>query len=247
MTPGPIDAGDLRSGQNRLVRAVNAQQRRLVRVYDTWAAGVKRDMDAALKRWASPAQLKLILAGRLPELEAALLDTTHQGIQTAEKLVVGRATPTPRVLSVRGQHLLKNDMLVTSALVPFIGERLTAALTGAVIVDSRAVLGALVAQRSYPAQYAGGFWAMIFETKQAQGLDLDEEQKRLGLPPVKVRWVLDPSAEHCQASPGRYGCPEIAGEYPSWGALPTVPAGEVTCAVNCGCVVEVWRDGRWQR
>ena len=243
----PVDAGDLRSGQNRLVRAVNAQQHRLVRAYDTWAAGVKRDMDAALKRWATPGQLKLILENHLPELEAVMLDATHQGIQTVERLVVGRAKPSPRVLAARDAHLLKNDGLVSTALVPFIGERLAAALVGPGILDSRAVLGALAAQRAYPAQYAGGFWAMVFETKQAQGLDLDEEQRRLGLPPVKVRWVLDPQAEHCQASPGFYGCPDIAGEYPSWGNLPTVPAGQVTCRGNDRCWIEVWRDGRWQR
>ncbi len=247
MTPGPLDVGDLRSGQIRLVRATNAQQRRLVRAYDTWAAGVKRDLDAAMKRWASPGQLKIILEGHLPALEAALLDTTHAGIQTAEKLVVGRAQPTPRVLSTRGQHLLKNDELVKTALVPFIGERLTAALTGAVALDSRAVVQALIAQRSYPAQYAGGFWAMVFETKQAQGLDLDEEQKRLGLPPVRVKWQLDPLAEHCEAGGGRYGCPDLAGEYDSWGDLPTVPAANVRCAGNCRCEILVWRDGRWQR
>ena len=241
-----VEVGDLRSGQNRLVRATNAQQKKLVRAYDTWAAGVKRDMDAALKRWARPVQLKAILDSHLPELEAAMLDTTHQGVQTAEKVVIGRGQPSPRVLAARNLHLRKNDELVTAALVPFIGARLVAALTGPGVVDSRAVAGALAAQRAYPAQYAGGFWAMIFETKRAQGLDVDEEQRRLGLPPVKVKWRLDPQAEHCQASPSFYGCPDLAGEYESWGHLPTVPAGEVTCRGLCRCWIEVWRDGRWQ-
>ncbi len=243
----PLDAGDLRSGQSRLGRAVNAQQLRLVRAYDTWAAGLKRDWDTALKRWASPAQLRLILEGHLPELEAAMLDTTHRGIQTAEKLAIGRLPPSSRVVAAREDHLRKNDELVATALMPFIGERLAAALTGAGAVDSRAVVQALTAQRSFPAQYAGGFWAMVFETKQAAGQDEDEGRKAQGLPPVPVRWVLDPLAEHCQASPGFYGCPDLAGEYPSWGDLPTVPAGQVTCRGNDRCWIEVWRDGRWQQ
>ena len=243
---GSVDVGDLRSGQNRLVRAVNAQQRRLVRAYDAWAAGVMREI-VALSGWVSAAEAKLIIERRLPELEAAMLDTTHQGVQTAERLVIGRIQPTPRVLAIRDSHLARNDELVSTALVPFIGERLTAALTGAAALDSRGVLEALTAQRSFPAQYAGGFWAMVFETKQAAGLDEDQARQQEGLPPVKVRWVLDPNAEHCQPSSGFYGCPELAREYPTWGDLPTVPAGTVTCRGNCRCAIEVGRDGRWQR
>lgn len=66
--------------------------------------------------------------------------------------------------------------------------------------------------------------------------------------PRKVRWILDPAAEHCQDSAHGFGCIGLEGEYASWDALPTVPAGEVTCLGNCRCNIEAQNDdGSWER
>ncbi len=242
----PIDAGDLRGGANRLVRATNAEQRRLARVYDRWAAGLQREILSALAHLAQPQQLEAILNRHLPDLEAKLISITHDGVKAAEKLAIGRDKPSPRVLAARNRHLSAADEKITSALMPFVAERLKAALVGP-FLEAGDVAKALKAQRAYPTQYAGNFWSMIFEAKRAKGQDGDDALRRQGQPPARVRWVLDPQAEHCQASPGFYGCPDLAGEYESWDALPTVPGGQVTCRLNDRCWIEVWRNGRWER
>jgi hypothetical protein len=102
--------------------------------------------------------------------------------------------------------------------------------------------------RAMPATYSGGYWVAIFEVQKGLGRVREDERAAQGLPPEPVRWDLDPNAEHCEPSPGYYGCPELAGEYPAgWSSLKTVPAGMVTCRGNCRCHVKVFRDGQWQR
>ena len=88
---------------------------------------------------------------------------------------------------------------------------------------------------------------MIFETQKALGTEKEHELALEGLAPERIRWVLDPNADHCEDSAGHYGCPGLAGEYDSWNDLPTVPAGQVTCRGNCRCHLEVFRDGDWRR
>ena len=243
----PLDAGDLRTKPGRWERATNAEQKRLVRLYDEWAADLKRELLAADALAASPGQLNLILEKRLPELEAAMLAETHRGILKAEAVALRGGEVSPRVLAARAERIRLNDETVVDGFMPFIGGRLQEQLAAGVVSQPKLLTAGLVAQRSFPAQMSGGFWVMIFETLKAKGQDENDELRRQGLPPVKVRWVLDPLAEHCIASEGRYGCPDLAGVYLEWDALPTVPGGQVTCRLNCRCLIEVWRNGQWER
>lgn len=238
---------DLREGSDRWTRATNAEQRHLVRVYDEWAAQLKRDLLASDRIAASLAQQTLILEKELPDLEAAMLEASHRGVLTAEKVALRGDDVTPRVLAVRQERLRLNDELITERFVPYIGEQLGKQLAAGVVAKPKLLAAGLAAQRSFPAQMSGNFWTMIFETLKAKGQDENEELRKQGLPPVKVRWLLDPLAEHCEPSTGYYGCPELAGEYPEWDAMPTVPGGQVTCRVNCRCTVEVWHNGQWER
>lgn len=243
----PIDAGDLRTKPGRWERSTNTQQRALVMAYDRWAAQLRRDLLAAKSIALSLTQQELILDRALPGLEMALLETTHRGILAAEKVALRGEPPSARVLLVETERLKQNDDLVQAKLIPFLGERLKGQLAAGMVADPKLLTAGLAAQRSFPAQLSGNSWVMIFETLKAKGQDENAERSKQGLPPVKVRWVLDPLAEHCQPSSGYYGCPELAGEYPEWDAMPTVPGGQVTCRLNCRCLVEVWQNGKWER
>ena len=76
---------------------------------------------------------------------------------------------------------------------------------------------------------------------------MDKEREEAGKKPRRVRWVLDPAAEHCKKSEFHYGCPELAGEYESWDHMPTVPAGDVSCLGNCRCHIDVKTESGWER
>lgn len=243
----PFDAGDLRTKPGRWERATNAQQRLLVKAYDQWAAQLQRDLQRASQLWTPQAGLELIVDKALPALENAMLEATHKGIQTAEKIGLNGTLPSPRVLTNRQEHITKNDKLVSENLVPFIGQRIKEQLATGIVSEPKLLTAGLAVQRLSAASYAGGFWAMIFETKKAKGQDEAKDLIKQGLPPRRVRWVLDPSAEHCKASSGYYGCPELAGVYDSWDALPTVPAGMVTCRGSCRCLLEIEVNGQWRR
>jgi len=115
------------------------------------------------------------------------------------------------------------------------------------VINQKALSGVGDAIKPGLAQGAGESWVLIFKTQQTLGRAREGGRRAQGLPPETIRWVLDPRAAHCAASSGYHGCPDLAGEYDSWDALPTVPAAQVTCRGNCRCHLEVMRDGQWQR
>ena len=251
-----IGSGDWETGTNR-------QQRKLVRVYDEWAAGVKRELARQAKNGATIPELQSYIDQQIPKLEERLVEIQTKGIQSAVKSAAGSRAELPAVLGMTDQQIRENVTLIRNNLVPKIHEKLTLALatavpaigigiTGLAVDQQRAVAlavkNATVAGRSMPAQYAGGYWVAIFETEKTLGGVREDERAAEGLPPEPVRWDLDPRAVHCKPSPGFYGCAELAGEYPGgWRTLPTVPAGQVTCRGNCRCRISVFRNGEWRR
>jgi hypothetical protein len=124
---------------------------------------------------------------------------------------------------------------VAESLVPNIEAHLLPAVVAGFALSDEALRASFEPGRSMAAQYAGGAWVAIFKVQQAQGGQRELERISAGQAIEPVRWVLDPSAEHCaHGADGFYGCPEIAGIYPGgWNTLPTVPAGRVSCRGNC--------------
>ena len=249
-----------RIGSGDWEQQTNRQQRKLVRIYDQWAAGVKREIAARAKRGATIPELQAYLDQQIPKLEERLVEIQTKGIQNAVKTAAGSRAELPAVLGMTEGQIRENVLLIKNNLVPKLHETLTLALATAVgltigglaIEQQRAVAlaikNATAASRAAPAQYAGGYWVAIFETEKTLGGIREDERAAEGLPPEPVRWDLDPRAVHCKPSPGFYGCAELAGEYPGgWRTLPTVPAGQVTCRGNCRCRVSVFRDGEWRR
>jgi len=251
-----IGSGDYETKTNR-------QQRKLVAVFDKWSAALKRELAALTKRGATSDELQTYLDAQIPKLESRLIEIQSAGIKSAAKTAAGSRYEVPAVLAKTDQQIRDNVALIQRNLVPRIHEKLTLALAlavplavggiGGLAVEQQkavalAIKNATLAGRSMPAQYAGGYWVAIFETEKTLGSVREAERADQGLDPEPVRWDLDPRAVHCKASPGFYGCPDLAGEYKGgWSTLPTVPAGQVTCRGNCRCRISVFRDGQWRR
>ena len=239
----PVDLEDRRL-PGKWEEATNQQQKRLVKAYDTWGVAVRRDINAAIKRGATKTELERIANSHLAELETKLLEIANSGVQRAAIISAGKRVSLPAITKRIETAMAQNATLIRESLVPALGQRIAANLTGG--LDRQAVKAAFDGLRGLPAQYAGGYWTMIFEVQSDLGLMREAERKEQGLPPERMRWVLDPRAAHCKTSE-LYGCPDLAGEYASWEELPTVPAGQVSCRGNCRCHLETLVDGKWRR
>lgn len=239
---------DLRTGSAPYERATNAHQRRLVAAYDRWASVARVRVRQALERGVPPSQLPGIMSALMSTLESELIDLGRRGILSAARTSVGRRSTQDSRTSGFIQNLVgENTFLIQSQLVPNIRESIIRSIQNAwpVVPGSLPDLVRTVfdAQRSKVAQYGGGAWVAIFEVQRQVGrqTELDSGERQ------RVRWNLHPLADHCSASPGKFGCPDLARIYDSWNDLPTVPAGEVTCRGNCRCWLEVEIEGQWQR
>ena len=216
-------------------RGANAQQQRLVETYDVWATFVYQQMAALVQQGGKQGDLESLLERSLPQLELSLSSVIEQGTISATNRVLKETgiSPTPGVLSIQTRSILEGTQMVRTALVPHIRESLLLDIRRGVASDLNTLWQSFVALRNRIAQYAGGYWVMIFEVEKELGRGKERELARQGLLPEPVRWVLDPEAEHCESSAGFYGCLDLAGEYPGgWDTLPTVPAGQVTCRGN---------------
>lgn len=250
-----------RIGSGTFEEKTNRQQRKLVRIFDQWAAGLKREIASRAKRGATLPELQTYVDKQIPTLEQRLVDVMNAGTQSALKTAAGSRSELPAMVELAERKMKENLEMVRENLVPRVHEKLSLALAAAVpalvigglaVTQQRAVAlaikNATAASRAAPAQYAGGYWVMIFETEKTLGGERENERRKEGLPPEPVRWDLDPRAVHCKPSPGFYGCPELAGVYKGgWSELKTVPAGQVTCRGNCRCNITVYRDGQWKR
>lgn len=250
-----------RIGSGTYEEKTNRQQRKLVRIFDQWAAALKRDIASRASNGATLPELSAYLDTQIPKLETRLVEIMNAGTDSAVKTAAGSRAELPAILALAERQKEENLAMVRDNLVPKVHEKLSLGLAAAVpamvvgglaVQQQRAVAlaikNATLASRNAPAQYAGGYWVMLFETEKTLGGIREDERAAQGLDPEPVKWNLDPRAVHCKPSPGFYGCPQLAGEYPGgWRTLPTVPAGQVTCRGNCRCNITVFRDGEWRR
>lgn len=239
-----------RTGRTPLTTAVNAYQLALVAAYDRWGVETARALERARTAGGSPDKLVVVLDARMGDLAEAMVAEGRKGIMSGARAALKGRELTPDVLSAVGVRVREHEDFVRTSLIPDVRERVAADLLAGVAEDKRALAASLERLRYRPAQYAGGAWVMGFDALRIDGAAEDKQRAQQGQAPVRVRWVLDPSAEHCQPSEGRFGCPELAREYPGgWAQLPTIPAGDVTCIGNCRCHIE-WLDPdtkQWER
>jgi hypothetical protein len=233
---------DLRQGSGGYERVTNTYQRRLLRDYDAWSVETRRFLLQSVDRGMTPGQVQRMLLSRMPRLSLGLEESGRNVMSAAARVAVGRekARTSAIVQRVIRELIAQHIAAVQSQLVPGIAEQLQRNMGRESQLDRRNLKQIFDNQRYRVSNYAGGAWHAIFETQRQVGMEEDEQRR--------VRWVLDDRAEHCLVSPGFFGCPELAGEYESWNAMPTVPAGQTTCRGNCRCRIEVMDDnGNWQR
>lgn len=237
-----------RPGGGSYEEMTNRQQRALVRVYDSWAAKVRKELRQAADAGASILEQGAILEKHLPLLELALEEETRKGVLRAARVAAGSRVDSPVVQRIVQSEVRKIGEAVRTALIPNIADKLFPAIAAGNAFIAAQLLTDFNAVRVLPAQYAGGAWVAIFEVNKGLGRQREIERIAAGEAIEPVRWVPDPNAEHCSASTGYYGCLDLAKEYPGgWNSLPTVPAGMVTCRGNCRCHLEVYRNGEWRR
>ena len=236
-----------RQGTGGFEQSTNRYQRRLTRVYDTWSAKTRRILAQAAARGAPVQEQIQIFDSALPGLKTELATVIENGIRSAARVASEGHFKDTAVQDLMSQYI-REDIAKLDDMIPAIRERLLPGITGGKALSKKDLGKDFLRARSAPPLMAGGFWVMIFATKQTLGKQREHDRIAQGLEIEPVRWNLDPRASHCKASPGHYGCPDLAGVYQGgWSTLKTVPAGLVTCRGNCKCNLEVKRDGQWRR
>jgi len=236
----------------------NNYQRELVTLYDDWADETVRLTSLPSK---TAAQMNSTLASRLEELRIDMKTLSRQRIAEASGMglgeVLGKRASSPEVQRTVTRLVGNADAWIDETVIPGIRERFSQdaikARTILELPEREAFLrSGLSARRAGVAQGSGSAIAAIFETQKAAGIAENRERRRLGLNPIAVRWVLDDRAEHCEDDPSRgtFGCPSLARVYEQgWDSMVTVPAGNVSCLLNCRCYIEAdfEGNGNWRR
>ena len=237
-----VDGVQGRRGRGKMEQATNAYLGALLDVYDSWAMATAK----ALLQANNPSA---VLDTELPTLAEELKQAGRKGIREAVSMGLRGAEPGPEALSLMASEIMANETAIDEKLIPDIKQRLRLFINdnAGQPFDNIAIQGAMDSQRSKPAMGAGGFWVAIFKGGAISVAEEDAQRVAEGKNKTRGRWALDPNAEHCVARPGYYGCPDLAGEYDSWDAMPTVPAGQVACLGNCRCFIELETEHGWDR
>lgn len=231
------ESGDpnLRSGGGDYEDVTNRLQNKLLRVYDSWAVGIRDMLVSSNDKGINPDRFPSMVGGRISELEKGLVSSLSEGINAAALVAIGSVGTSSRTqLAINTLANQAADTVRTST-VRNIRERLTKHLSASQQFDRSSLKGIFDTNRASVSQLSGFGWTIIFGALRAAG----REQEQSTGQTQRVRWVLNDLADHCSASPGRFGCPELARVYGSWAELQTVPAADVTCRGNCRCRLEV--------
>ncbi len=246
-----------RPGRRPFTQMVNEYQGELLALYDAWVHGLGEAVDEekpdSIERLGMLVDSHIVLLGN--EMQALgrrrIREAVAHGLHDTE--------PSPEALRLMADAVEQNDKFITESLLPDVRERtlrdlskvlwepvtmasgthLYADVTGAL------VLGVLEVLRGRVATYAGAMWAAGFQGAGIWIKDSDAGRSLQGYKPHRVKWQLDPNANHCKKSAYHHGCEQCAGTYDSWSELPTVPAGDVTCLGNCRCQILVEEGGQW--
>jgi len=240
-----------RRGSSKIGKATNEYQGLLTNIYDRWAKTAQKAILVADEAGAKGKELTKVIDKQLLALAKGLKAAAQKHIGEAFRLGM-KGQLDRQAEKLLEKQVEQNSKFVDESLIPRIREKIVAHLDELkekhqYQLDAVGLLGLLVSMRSEPVGFAGAFWSGIFI---GAGLNRQREDKKRieeGMKPRRVRWVLDPAAEHCQKSAHGHGCPDLAGEYESWEDMPTVPAGSVTCLGNCRCRIMIENDsGEWE-
>ena len=239
-----------RRATSKIGSATNEYQGLLTHIYDQWAKRAHRAILTAGE--GSRTSLVREIDKQMLSLSKSLIVVAGKHIEEAFRLGFN-GTPDSEALKLLNKQVKTNEKFMKESLIPRLRMKIVSHLEELEArhqyqLDDVSLMGLLQSMRSEPAGYAGAFWNSIFVAnglvrKREDKQRINDKQK-----PKRVRWVLDPTVEHCKSSLHGHGCPDLARIYESWDAMPTVPAGDVTCLGNCRCHVEVESNtGGWDR
>lgn len=238
-----------RRAGSRIGNATNEYQGLLTAIYDRWTTKAQRAIVSASEKGRKVAIKEI--DRQLLALEKELKAAGAKHIDEAVRLGLKKPTSGDRsAMALVKQRVGENDKFVDTSLIPRIREKIVSHLDEVEAkqyqFDPTAFLGLLQSMRAEPSAYAGAFWSAIFLGAGLAMSAVDTERKEAGQKPRRVRWILDPAAEHCKRSEFHHGCPDLAGIYNSYDDLPTVPAGDVSCLGSCRCHLAVETEAGWE-
>ena len=215
-------------------RSVNNTQRVMLQEYGNWSEVTQRALVNAVRRGATSQEITGILEHRLTDLYGPLSGQLRAGIMRVASQAVGGPLAgreiSPQALKVLAERITQSDLYVQQKLLPSISDSILNHLSES--LDKVTIQAALDIQKARVNMAAGHAWAAIGETQKAALQGYEAEGNRV----VPVRWELDQHALHCETDMkrGTFGCVHLAGTYMGGiDTLPTLPAQNTTCALNC--------------
>ena len=249
------------TGLNRAVGLTNRYQGELLKVFDSWTRRLAKDI-SAMGDMATEQGIMGMVDDRLPELLNTLQAIGRQRLTAGMRMGLKRHR-SDRADAILAERIASNDSYLSDSLIPALRDKIAEAVQQAgkvpvlqaksgqavrhyIAIETDVMVGMVASMRARVGSYSGALWEVIWTGVRIRGEDDDQERISLGKKTRRVRWVLDPTSDHCQARPGYYGCTDLAGEYESWDALPTVPGAKVACLTSCRCrlSIEEW-PGVW--
>ena len=163
----PAKIPDLRKAEAPYERMVNAHQRALVRLYDSWSTQTRQRLLLANQRGARLSERQLILEASLTTLQNALIDQGRRGIIAASRIAVPKeAQLQPGVRGITLQLVGANNQMVRDAM-PGIAAALTARMEA---FPARPLFDVFITERSGIASQAGMAWQTVFQVQRIYGI-----------------------------------------------------------------------------
>ncbi len=246
------------AGPGTALRLTNEYQAELLRMYDDWSAELANDI--ADRQPTTPESCTAIIDLHMGDLADRMHEMGRRRIREAWLTGMRGMEPDAKALRRIAEAQARNDGYIDTSLIPDIRERAMAQVPDIIkpavkemadrqhhydMAGALLMLGVLEGVKGRVDGYVGEVWRGCFEGAGIWQADQNVQRAAQGLPSQRVKWQLDPDAQHCKAADGRHGCEQLAGVYDQWDDMPTVPAGDVTCLGNCRCSILVEEGGQW--
>lgn len=241
-------------GRDRAITLTNLYQKELLEAIDKFSLDIENTVKAIPE--ASKVVVEKVISERLPKFQDKLIEISEAKIREGFALGHRRSKREPGLAAKRAleERLARNRQYLTESFIPDLRAKMIANIGGKPLnilrrqyqFDPFLLIGAIASMRARLASYSGEVWEAIFSSAKISGQEADIERMGKGLKPRRVRWELDAGSQHCKERPDYHGCPDLAKEYDSWDAMPTVPGGKVSCLTNCRCSISIQNeDGSW--
>jgi hypothetical protein len=215
----------LKRGGPTWERSTNGYQLALQDTWRDWARKTARE----LADEDDDGERRRKIRERTAAVVAALLMAGRSHLPRALEIGLGGVPPSPDALLLLANEIRQNELYLVGSLQADIIEKFERALAEhpEILTDEVSLRALLETFTARVGLYAGTYWVLV-----QRGL-IDKVKQRPDATEVRVAWVLDPGAKHCEE------CPSFAGEYDNYDALLAATGGRVPgqaqCNGNCRC------------